>query len=59
VLDDPRFNHLRAEQSHRRQGAGLVLAHEAAIPDHIGCQDGSKATFYGMIDHRTLISSWL
>jgi hypothetical protein len=56
VFIDPGFNQLRPELPDRREGTGLILAHEAAIPDHIGRKDSGKAAFLVIVGHRTMIS---
>lgn len=56
MFSDPGFDQLRAELPDRRQGTGLVLAHEAAIPDHIGGQNGGKSAFLVIIGHPTMLS---
>jgi len=48
----PRLDELRAVGFQGRQGAALVGAHEAAVPDHVGGEDRRQAAFLFFFLHR-------
>ena len=58
MFGDLGLNDLVAELSDRSYGSGLVLSHERLVADHIGRQDGGKATFSLILGHRKMISIW-
>ena len=45
---DQGLDEIHAKCLKRGEGAGLVLAHEAAVADHIGGQDGGKFAFHAV-----------
>jgi hypothetical protein len=46
MLGHQRLQHLLAPLLQRRQRAGLVLLHEAAVADHVGGENGGKTAFH-------------
>ena len=51
VLGDLGLDHLGAELPDCRESTVLVLAHETAVADHIGRQDGGEAALDGVLCH--------
>jgi hypothetical protein len=52
MLDDRRVEKLPAMPAERRQRSFFICLHEAAVTDHVGGQDGSKAALDAFFGHR-------
>src|SRR5207237_4915903 len=46
VLRDPRVDYFAANLLQLRERAGFICPHEAAVTDHVGCENRGQATFH-------------